>query len=34
MAGLALVVWGFALLLTWLYARITTAPVVETRDPS
>ena len=29
MAGLALVVWGFALLLTWLYDRIVNAPVVD-----
>ena len=27
MAGLALVAWGFALLATFLYERITTAPV-------
>lgn len=32
MATLALILTGAALVLTWLYERITTAPVVEEWD--
>jgi len=28
-SGLALIAWGFAFALTWLYERITTAPVID-----
>jgi len=29
MAGLALIAWGFAFALTWLYERSTTAPMID-----